>query len=232
MSAPIVVEVRPGAAAAQAATALAGAFDRTLIRVGIAGTALPSLARNVQAALVIISVPGRGRIAGVRAAARASALSAAASCPVLVVPDGFRADALRPGDGGSIVIGVDGSPESLRAWDLARALAGPLDLKPLPVFADQERPVPHGLGGIEAEPAGARKSINSVVAREGGRLIVVGSRDRGPIAGLLRGSVSAALAGSARVPVLIVSRQAQIDALARSPGHVSDPARTATAVRS
>ena len=134
-----------------------------------------------------------------------------------MVPEGSSANALRPGDGGSIVIGVDGAPESLRAWDLARTLAGSLDLKPLPVFGDQERPRPQGLGGIEARPAGARRWINSTVASEDGRLIVVGSRSRGRLASTLLGSVSAALAGSARVPVLIVARWAEIDALAVPP---------------
>src|SRR4051812_7901222 len=141
MSSPIFVEMRRGAAATvDAAAAVAGAFGRAPIRVIESGAELASLAQSEQAALLVIEARGRGRIAGAMAAGRATALSAAASRPVMVVPHDFSARARSPGEGGAIVIGVDGSPESLRALELARALAGTLDLQPLPVFADQERP--------------------------------------------------------------------------------------------
>jgi nucleotide-binding universal stress UspA family protein len=226
MSSPIFVEMRRGAAAAvDAAAAVAGAFGRAPIRVVEGGADLASLARNEDAALVVIEARGRGRIAGAMAAGRAAALSAAASRPVMVVPHDFSGRAQSPGEGGSIVIGVDGSRESLRALELAGALAGSLDLQPLPVFADKERPRPEGLGGVIVRPAGARKAINSVVAAADGRLIVVGSRGRGPVAGTLLGSVAGALAGSARVPVLVVTRQAQIDALQGLPDRASEAIR-------
>jgi nucleotide-binding universal stress UspA family protein len=62
-----------------------------------------------------------------------------------------------------------------------------------------------------------------VVAEHDGQLIVVGSRGRGAVAGALLGSVSGALAISARVPVLIVPRDARIDPLADpvAPVHAS-----------
>jgi nucleotide-binding universal stress UspA family protein len=80
------------------------------------------------------------------------------------------------------------------------------------VFADRERR-PKDVGGVLAEFGSARGAVNRVVARRDGRLIVVGSRGRGPIAGALLGSVSGALAHSATVPVVIVPPGARGDGL-------------------
>jgi nucleotide-binding universal stress UspA family protein len=211
MSAPIIVERDSSPAVVRTARVLAEALGHELIHVPDVRAAAQALRRDEQAALAVIAARGRGRIAAGLTSARAAALSAALSRPVLVVPEG--AGVPRPGSG-SIVVGVDGSAESIKALALAQGLAGPLDLTPVPVFADQERPRPGGVGGVVVRPAGARKALNAVVAQRDGQIAVVGARGRGAIASALLGSVSGALAVSARVPVLVVTQEAQIDPLA------------------
>jgi nucleotide-binding universal stress UspA family protein len=92
--------------------------------------------------------------------------------------------------------GVPGAVEELRRLEAERAQERLTGLLPdAQQEAQAERRVAFGI------PAAA---LEAVASQEGADLIVVGSRGRGGIASALFGSVSAALARSARCPVVVV----------------------------
>lgn len=139
------------------------------------------------------------------------------------------------GDRKPVVVGVDGSPDSVRALqkaaELARALDVPLEAVtawqfPLgfdeslaaSVWSPEEdaREILHA-AVAEAFPGGEPDDLTrSVVvgpaaralisASEHATMLVTGSRGRGGFTGLLLGSVSTACAQHARCPALIVPR--------------------------
>jgi len=198
------------------AEALPTCSVRPTVRLGDNKAALAAVAQEEEAALLVIGSSGRGPLAAARTGGVVATLGAQTRLPVMVVPRGVS-DALAAASPiGSIVCGLNDSPESLHALEIARALAPPLGLELIPVFADRERR-PKDVGGVVAEFGSARGAIKRVVARRNGRLIVVGSRGRGPFAGALLGSVSGALAHSATVPVVIAPPGARGDGLIHSP---------------
>ena len=180
------------------------------VRLGYHTTALAAVAQEEGAVLVVIG-SSSGLLAGPRTGGAATKLAAETGLPVMVVPPGASDIVAGRSSGGSVVTGLDDSPESMRALEVARALAAPLGLELTPVFADREGPRPEGVGGVVAEFGSARGAIQRAADRHDGRLIVVGSRGRGALAGALLGSVSAALARSATVPVVIVPPGARMD---------------------
>lgn len=76
--------------------------------------------RSAQAALVVLGSRGHGGFTGLLTGSTTVALAAHAHCPVVVVRGVDPAMAPRTGD---VVVGVDGSAESLRALDFAVAQA-------------------------------------------------------------------------------------------------------------
>lgn len=76
--------------------------------------------RSAQAALVVVGSRGHGGFTGLLTGSTTVALAAHAHCPVVVVRGVDPASAPRTGD---VVVGVDGSAESLRALDFAIAQA-------------------------------------------------------------------------------------------------------------
>ncbi|MEJ8278176.1 universal stress protein [Pseudonocardia spirodelae] len=180
-----------------------------------------------RAASVVIGSRGRGGFHGLLLGSTGIPLIASAHCPVVVVRGADVPD-------GPVVVGVDGSPGAeavlvhafeaaaargvalvaVRAWsepamdpavvvlldlaELARAEAAELDraLEPLRDKYPAVDVVTHVAHG---SPAAAL-----IGASGGAGLVVVGTRGRGPAAGLLLGSVAQALLHHALCPVAVV----------------------------
>ena len=199
-----------------------------------AGAPVPVLAdESRRARLVVLGDRGAGRVEGVLAGSVAMGLLGRAECPVAVVrgpedrvPDRDRA---RP-----VVVGVDGTPASDAAAAFALRAAGGLGVALVAVHAVPDLPpgaagVPAAPGG-EASESPERRALERRVAAladapgvevhlvsapgraarrllaesHRARLVVVGSRGRGELAGLLRGSVGSVLVHHAGCPVVVL----------------------------
>ncbi|MGO4383021.1 universal stress protein [Specibacter sp. RAF43] len=139
-----------------------------------------------------------------------------------------------------IVVGVDGSVESIAALRAARRMAGATGAR-VEAVACWSVPtavaLPYALGSLNLEE-GARELLDEtmvaafgvdlpknvstrlvqglprptlIAASDGAEMLVVGRRGRGGFAGLLLGSVSSACVAHARCPVLVVPRDALAD---------------------
>ena len=121
------------------------------------------------------------------------------SCPLLLVPEGaarrfFAADLTGTP---TVVCGFDGTDDAVRAAEVAKRLAMALGLKVVQVLAGPERD----------EPA---DTLTRRASREGAKVLVVGSRGRGPLRAALLGSVSRVLATRAPLPVVAVPPTARL----------------------
>lgn len=184
---------------------------------------LLELLRDEQATLVAVGSHGRSRAAGIILGGVATTLLHEAPCPVLLA---------RPADDPgafprSVVVGVDGSRQSLAAAEVARELAERLGCPVRAVAATGGKPVDiEGLAKVRSlesallAAAGTRAGIQPtahvptldwsnrpplealVTASAEADLIVVGSRGLHGIAAL--GSVSERVSHRARCSVLVV----------------------------
>jgi nucleotide-binding universal stress UspA family protein len=196
--------------------------------VGFPIPVLTAVAR--QAELVVIGDRGLGGVTGLLLGSVAVALAAHAECPVVVV----RGDAETPDPSAPVVVGVDGSPASEAALAFAYEAASvrnvPLvavhtwwDLLVDPVMAplldwdaienDEREVLAERLAGWGEKHPDVR--VQRLVARDRpahalveqslrAQLVVVGSRGRGNVAGLVLGSVSHAVLHRAHCPVAVV----------------------------
>jgi len=201
------------------------------VRREIVGFA-PSVLRDVSqdAELLVVGDRGRGRIASVMAGSVAVALAAHASCPVVVVRGAEAAE----DSSGPIVVGIDGTArsEAALAFAFEEASAHCAPLLALHTWSDVIND-PYVASVIDWDAVAASEAerladriagwaakypdvaVEQLVARgraahvlldraQGARLVVVGSRGHGEVAGLLLDSVSNALVHGAACPVAVV----------------------------
>ncbi|MCX4473636.1 universal stress protein [Micromonospora sp. NBC_01655] len=214
------VEELVGTAAADAATARPGLTVRGEVFDGPPALVLEE--RSAEAGLLVLGSRGHGGFGGLLVGSTAVSVTAHAHCPVVVVRDG---DA---GRAGRVVVGVDGSPTSLLALGFAVERAAQRDV-PLHVVRAWE-PADGGLAPDDAvaaertalaEPlAKWRKTFPDVEvttdvvtgrparalveASRDAQLVVVGTRGRGGLRGMLLGSVGQQLIQHAHCPVAVV----------------------------
>jgi nucleotide-binding universal stress UspA family protein len=177
--------------------------------------ALNMVATEEEARLLVVGSRGRSGIAAALSGSVSTRLASESVVPVLVVSDEAGARFLA-GDrtDGAVVTGVDGSLESTRALRLGADLADRTGRPLLPVYAAGRRTddlPPEAVGmPVKTELGEPVDVLRSRALNADARLIVVGSRGRGPLRGALLGSVSASLAASAPAPVLVVPRTAEL----------------------
>ncbi len=151
------------------------------------------------ASAVVVGSHGRSRATGIALGSVSTTLLHEAPCAVLVVRGQIDAGWPR-----RIVVGVDGSDGSARAYEAAAALAARLGAAPRAIVATEgqvdlaaaRRIAPE----LEEHEAGARDAL--AVASETADLVVVGSRGLRGLRAL--GSVSERVAHEARCSVLVV----------------------------
>jgi nucleotide-binding universal stress UspA family protein len=197
----------------------------------VVGYPIPVLVAEARLAqLVVIGNRGLGGVTGLLVGSVAIALASHADCPVVLVRGGDES----PDPSWPVVVGVDGSPTSEAAlafayeaaavrgvplvavhtwWDLLvdPALAPLLDWDA--IEDDERRLLAERLSGWAekypdvqvrriVERGHAAKALVEQSLRA--QLVVVGSRGRGSVAGLLLGSVSHAMLHRAHCPVAVV----------------------------
>jgi nucleotide-binding universal stress UspA family protein len=188
---------------------------------------LVDLSKDAQ--MVVVGSRGLGPFARSLLGSVSSSLIHHAHCPVAVIHD---EDPLMPHPAAApVLVGIDGSPVSELATAIAFQEASwrGVDLVALHVWSDVElndfRPIDWPAMKPAAEEilaerlAGWQERYPDVTVRrvvecdhptyhlikqsESAQLVVVGSHGRGGFAGMLLGSVSAAVAHSARMPVIV-----------------------------
>ncbi|WP_089153888.1 universal stress protein [Micromonospora sp. NBS 11-29] len=183
--------------------------------------------RSAEAGMLVLGSRGHGGFGGLLTGSTAVSVTAHAHCPVVVVRDGQVATS------GPVVLGSDGSPSALRALGFAveRAAQRDVPLRVLRVWEppgdrwtppdfDPEATAATELAAAEAELAPWRETFPDVPveitavpgsaasllveASRAAQLVVVGSRGRGGLRGMLLGSVSQQLIQHAHCPVAVV----------------------------
>lgn len=229
----VLRDVALGHLSTAAAAAAAVAPDLEIEQVESTGLPVPVLqAESARAELVVLGDRGLGGFTGLLIGSVAVALAAHASCPIVVIR-GPEPDRTTPRPE-PVVVGVDGSPSSEAAVAFAfeaAALRGvPLvavhtwrdllvdaTMAPLVdwdvVEADEREVLAERLAGwgekypdVAVRRLVTRDRPAHALVQESGRaqLVVVGSRGRGGLKGMLLGSVSQALLHHATCPVAVV----------------------------
>jgi nucleotide-binding universal stress UspA family protein len=199
--------------------------------VAVTGTTLAGVPRTVlvgaghRAALLVLGHGGHGGLAGSVLGSLTSAVTVHAACPVALVRGGHTA---LPGPRHPVVVGVDGTGAALAATRAAAAIAGRSGAVLRIVHATGNSGLGERPGGVTAparvvaaataaaHEAAPDTRVERVLAR--GRpaavlvqnaadasLVVVGSRGRGGVTGLVLGSVGRGVVHGARCPVLLVT---------------------------
>lgn len=162
------------------AAELPGATPELRVTFGTPIEALRALCGEESAELLVVGSRGRSRLAAAVLGSVSARLASTADCPVVVVSTPEAADRFleHEAGGGSILCGVDASPQS----EASVGVDGRMQI-------DDGDPV----------ASLSRRAASGDVA-----LIVVGSRGRGVLRAAVLGSVSSALAATAPLPVLVV----------------------------
>jgi nucleotide-binding universal stress UspA family protein len=194
------------------------------------GHGLHELAEIAGADLLVVGSSRKALLGRVRLADDTRSSLNGAPCAVAIAPAGYGSEPAAPWR--EIGVGYDGSPESEYALSVARTLAGELDSK-LSAFQAVAIPVfgHHGLrrhvdvGLIKQVVEQARERIAAQVGVEPHAaygdpveeltvysasldLLVVGSRNYGPVGRLVHGTLAQHLARTVRCPLLVLMRGA------------------------
>ncbi|MFB7368413.1 universal stress protein [Streptomyces sp. NPDC056222] len=192
-------------------------------KVVVTGDVVHVLEAESQAAdLIVVGSRGMGGLAGLLLGSTPVSLAARSHCPVMTVREEHRTSA----DTGPVVLGVDGSPDSDEAVDVAFAEAAQRQAELVAVHAWQPDKASPGTasesaGQVLAQAIARRtdaypdiavgRDLVVGTAREvlleaskAAQLVVVGARGRSGLAGLLLGSVSQAVMTHAHCPVVAV----------------------------
>ncbi|RKN38393.1 universal stress protein [Micromonospora endolithica] len=213
-----------------AADAAAAHPDRTVTGEVYDGPpALVLQERSADAGLLVLGTRGHGGFGELLAGSTAVTVTAHAHCPVVVVRDGTTDQART----GHVAVGVDGSECSLlalgfayeqaaargvplhvvRAWQPPSGRWGPPDVDVDSAAAAERADVEESLGRwrasfpdvpVTVEVAAGSASSLLVEASRNAALVVVGTRGRGGLRGMVLGSVSQQLLHHAHCPVAVV----------------------------
>jgi nucleotide-binding universal stress UspA family protein len=213
-------------------TTMTTVHRRTIADVAPA-RALITAATEAQAALIVVGSSHAGFSGQVLPGSTGTHLLDGAPCSVAIAPQGYRLRPLRSRGHGRVTVAFDGSPTAhaaLRAGDQFARAAG-RSLRVVTVFPpDVVTPtwlhVPPGYLRVpEDARKAARDELERVVAATPGaeavflvgdpaeelaresetaELLVVGSRNYGPVPAVLLGDVSCRLVATASCPVLVV----------------------------
>ncbi|MGW9448836.1 universal stress protein [Streptomyces sp. NPDC055632] len=207
--------------------ALGAAPGLAVTKAVVTGDVIHVLEAESQAAdLMVVGSRGLGGITGVLLGSTPVSLAARSHCPVMTVREEHGAS-----DGtGPVLLGVDGSPDSEEAVDVAFAEAARRRTGLVAVHAWQPDKAPPGTTPESAARSLARALAGRadthpdvtvrrdlvdgkphevlIEASRTAHLLVVGARGRSGIAGLLLGSVSQAAMTYAHCPVVTVRRAA------------------------
>jgi len=190
------------------------------------GPPVPALiARSKESRMIVVGTSGMGALGRGLLGSVSTSIARHAHCPVAVVP---AADGDAPDRGGQpVVVGVDGSPSSIRAVEIAFEAAARrgVDLVAVHTWSEFFRYISRAemqqedeellaqclAGYAEQYPdvhvrrvvAEERPAHRLVAESEHAQLIVVGSHGRGGFPGMTLGSVSQAVLHAVHIPVII-----------------------------
>ncbi len=192
------------------------------------GKGLARLAARHGAELLVVGSCHHGMLGRVFLGNDASVALDHASCPVAIAPQGYTC-ARRLS---SIGVAYDGSSESVRAIEIARALATQSDAKVSALMVVSVLSIPYDEPVVECLPRAAVELVDEELGRLHGLadvdgdfvygrpgpeltrysrdldLLVLGSRRLGPVDRALEGSTSSYLMRHATCPLLVIPRQA------------------------
>lgn len=211
-------------AAAEQATADAGPLTISE-HVGEGNVVSTLVELSKDADMVVVGSRGLGKVGRVLLGSVSAGLLNHCQCPVAVIHDTANA---RPDAAAPVVVGVDGSPASERAVAIAFEEAARRRVEVVAMHAcsdptmlafPNQQSTPAADDVLTEQLAGWRDRHPDVEVRqvvvhdrpadkllelaETAQLVVVGSHGRGGFTGMLLGSVSSAVAQSARVPVIV-----------------------------
>jgi nucleotide-binding universal stress UspA family protein len=209
------------------------AVDAELSSVGApsAGRGLHVLAEADGADLLVVGSSRRGLLGRVLLGDDTRAALNGAPCAVAVAPAGYSQEA---GELRAIGVGYNGSAESEHALGVARRLAAQhgaelsaFEVVSLPAYVFAGGPAPLGdaidemvkearervsaLDGVEPHAAYGQPAEELAAYSASLDLLIVGSRDYGPVGRLVHGSTSQLLARMARCPLLVLTRAARAE---------------------